>query len=248
MVAKNTFYVIFGQLPTTKMSSSDSSEKLNDSGFKSLYTLGILQTTFEIALILYFIIASLVGFYNLPFFNKILPKYKQTSMRTIILNCAIFLIFSSALPVSSKILGLTRFDLLGHFGDLHWLANVHIILIYNFVFAIATGICLITKFTATVRSELYNRVLILFQNALMTKHSSFLVNSGTSSSSVSASSMSISTPAKNSFTDLNLTSNGNILSDSSNGSVSTSSSTNTSTKSIIQPRYSLTSLFKKHID
>jgi hypothetical protein len=70
-------------------------------------------------------IASLVGFYNMPFFNKILPRKKSTTMRIIILNCIIFLIFSSALPVSSKILGLTRFDLLGHFGDLHWLSNVN---------------------------------------------------------------------------------------------------------------------------
>ena len=121
-------------------------------------------------------IASLVGFYNMPFFNKILPKYKSTTMRIIILNCLIFLVFSSALPVSSKILGLTRFDLLGHFGDLHWLANVYIILVYNFVFATGTGICLITKFTATVRSELYNRVLILFQNALKTSHASSILN------------------------------------------------------------------------
>ena len=128
-------------------------------------------------------IASLVGFYNLPFFNKILPKYKSTAMRKIILNCMILLIFSSALPVSSKILGLTRFDLLGHFGNLHWLANVYIILFYNFGFAIATGICLITKFTATVRSELYNRVLILFQSALMDKTGAavILINSSRSS-------------------------------------------------------------------
>ena len=112
-------------------------------------------------------LASLVGFYNLPFFRKILPKYKLTSMRTIILNCTIFLVFSSALPVSSKILGLTSFDLLGHFGDLHWLANVNLILAYNFSFATATGLCLITKFTATVREELYKRVVILFQNYIM---------------------------------------------------------------------------------
>lgn len=160
---------------------------MDHTGINSLYTLGIVQTTFEIALILYFMIASLVGFYNLPFFNKILPKYKSTSMRTIILNCVIFLIFSSALPVSSKILGLTRFDLLGHFGDLHWLSNVHIILIYNFGFTIATATCLITKFTATFRSELYNRVLILFQNALMSKSSasaaSILINSPRSANS-----------------------------------------------------------------
>ncbi len=136
-------------------------------------------------------IASLVGFYNLPFFKKILPKYKSTTMRIIILNCIIFLIFSSALPVSSKILGLTRFDLLGHFGDLHWLANTHIILIYNFAFTTGTGVCFIKKFTSTMRSELYNRVLILFQNALMNKSlpASILINSP-NYSSISTNSLS----------------------------------------------------------
>lgn len=124
-------------------------------------------------------LASLVGFYTMPFFNKILPKYKSTPMDKIILNCAIFIVFSSALPVSTKILGLTRFDLLGHFGDLHWLSNVYIIFFYNFGFAIATGLCLFAKFTATVRSELYNRVLILFQNALFSETSpaSLFINS-----------------------------------------------------------------------
>jgi hypothetical protein len=180
MVAKNTFYVVFGELPTAN--SKLTSDKLKRIGNGSTFTLGILQATFEIALILYFMIASLVGFYSIPIFNKILPRHKSTSMRKIILNSGIFLIFSSALPVSAKILGLTRFDLLGHFGNLHWLANVHIILVYNFVFAIATGLCLITKFTATVRSELYNRILILFQNAWIQKSAtSILINSSSTS-------------------------------------------------------------------
>ena len=138
-------------------------------------------------------VASLVGFYNLPFSHKIIPKYKLTSMRTIILNCIIFIVFSSALPVSSKILGLTSFDLLGHFGDLHWLANVNLILAYNFSFATATGICLFTKFTASVRTELYNRVVILFQNYIMNvlsstpKAANILINSASTISSSSKS-------------------------------------------------------------
>lgn len=227
MVAKNTFFVIFGQLPTTKSSFGENSQKLSE----SLYTLGILQATFEIALILYFCIASLVGFYNLPFFNKILPKHKLTSMRTIILNCAIFLIFSSALPVSSKILGLTRFDLLGHFGDLHWLSNVNIILIYNFGFAIATGICLITKFTATVRSELCNRVLILFQSAFDYKQPSLFHNNG-----------------KNSYSDLPTTAMPASTSITSHQSVSISSNQYTSIADNIQRKLTSFNLFKKHVE
>ncbi len=50
--------------------------------------------------------ASLVGLYSLPILNKIKPNPHSTPMRRIILNCAIYLIFSSALPVSSKILGI----------------------------------------------------------------------------------------------------------------------------------------------
>lgn len=142
-----------------------------NSSISSAYKIGIVQTSFEIALIVYFIIASLIGFYTTPVFKKILPKYKSTPMDKIILNCIFFLTFSSALPVSSKILGLTRFDLLGHFGDLHWLSNVHIILVYNFSFTIATVICLITKFTATVRSELLTRVQILLHHAFINSSS-----------------------------------------------------------------------------
>lgn len=190
MVAKNTFYVIFGKLPTTRLQSSKVLDgENNSSSITSLYTLGMVQTSFEIALIVYFIIASLIGFYTTPFFKKILPQYKSTPMDKIILNCAFFLTFSSALPVSSKILGLTRFDLLGHFGDLHWLSNVHIILIYNFGFTIATVICLITKFTATVRSELFNRALILIQNAFLqttTSTTPLFLNSPYSTTSISS--------------------------------------------------------------
>ncbi|CAF0872299.1 unnamed protein product, partial [Brachionus calyciflorus] len=179
MVAKNTFYVIFGKLPTTKLPSNNMIDNQTaNSSMSNVYTLGMVQTSFEIALILYFIIASLIGFYNAPFFKKILPQYKSTPMDKIILNCAFFLTFSSALPVSSKILGLTSFDLLGHFGDLKWISNFHVILIYNFGFTIATVICLITKFTATVRSELFNRVLFLVQHAFSTTSTtSIFINS-----------------------------------------------------------------------
>jgi hypothetical protein len=113
--------------------------------------------------------ASLVGFYSIPFFNKIAPRFKSTATDKIIINCAIFLIFSSALPVSSKILGLSRFDLLGHYGDLNWLSNKSFILIYNASFAIATLFSLISKFSANLRKELYSRFLISIQNTKASK-------------------------------------------------------------------------------
>ena len=54
--------------------------------------------------------------------------------------------------------GITDFDLLGNFGRLEWLGNFYIVFAYNVIFAVATALCLTTKFTATMRQELYSRV------------------------------------------------------------------------------------------
>lgn len=53
--------------------------------------------------------------------------------------------------------GITNFDLLGDFGRIEWLGNFRIVLLYNLVFAASATLCLVNKFTATVRRELYNR-------------------------------------------------------------------------------------------
>ena len=54
--------------------------------------------------------------------------------------------------------GITNFDLLGNFGRMEWLGNFYIILTYSLAFAIATALCLVTKFTATLRRELLDRL------------------------------------------------------------------------------------------
>lgn len=54
--------------------------------------------------------------------------------------------------------GMTNFDLLGDFGSIEWLGNFKLVLLYNLIFAIATIGCLTTKFTATVRKEIYARL------------------------------------------------------------------------------------------
>ena len=55
--------------------------------------------------------------------------------------------------------GITNFDLLGNYGRLEWLGNFYLVLLYNLVFAIATVICLTTKFTASVRTALIDGIL-----------------------------------------------------------------------------------------
>nr|KAF6469702.1 limb development membrane protein 1 [Molossus molossus] len=72
----------------------------------------------------------------------------------IIGNCVSILVLSSALPVMSRTLGITRFDLLGDFGRFNWLGNFYIVLSYNLLFAVVTTLCLVRKFTSAVREEL----------------------------------------------------------------------------------------------
>lgn len=55
--------------------------------------------------------------------------------------------------------GITNFDLLGDFGAIEWLGNFQIVLLYNLIFGTATTLCLMNKFTATVRRELRARLV-----------------------------------------------------------------------------------------
>ncbi|XP_063422623.1 limb region 1 protein homolog isoform X2 [Mytilus trossulus] len=132
-------------------------------GISSLSTLGSVGATLEIVLILYVMCASVVGFYSLPFFKRLRPVPHDTSMVKIIGNCVVLLILSSALPILSRMLGLTNFNLIGNFGSMEWLGNLYIILACDALFAALTTLCLTDKFTVKVRTEIYNRFLMLFQ-------------------------------------------------------------------------------------
>lgn len=54
--------------------------------------------------------------------------------------------------------GITNFDLIGNFGSMDWLGSFYLIFSINVVFAAATTLSLVTKFTATVRQEIYLRL------------------------------------------------------------------------------------------
>lgn len=142
----------------------------------------------------------------MPFMQSIRPQRHKTSLSQLIVNGALVLILSSALPLLSRILGkihifsftivsselslfftlnfffksffillccifgtigITNFDLLGDFGQIEWLGNFQIVLFYNVIFVGTTTLCLVNKFTATVRQELCNRLVenyIIFTN------------------------------------------------------------------------------------
>uniref|UniRef100_A0A1B0CLH0 Uncharacterized protein n=1 Tax=Lutzomyia longipalpis TaxID=7200 RepID=A0A1B0CLH0_LUTLO len=127
-------------------------------GISSLSKLGPLGAALEVCIIFYLGATSSVGFYTMPFMRHVRPRRRRTSLSQLIVNCAIVLILSSALPLLSRILGISNFDLLGDFGEIEWLGNFQIVFLYNLVFGTATTLCIVNKFTATVRRELCARL------------------------------------------------------------------------------------------
>lgn len=75
-------------------------------GITSLSKLGTLGAVLEVLLIFYLGAASAVGFYTMPFMRNVRPQRRRTSLSQLILNCALVLILSSALPLLSRIIGV----------------------------------------------------------------------------------------------------------------------------------------------
>uniref|UniRef100_A0A8C5FH30 Limb development membrane protein 1 n=1 Tax=Gadus morhua TaxID=8049 RepID=A0A8C5FH30_GADMO len=123
-------------------------------------TISVLMVALNILYLLvdetaiYLLVSSVVGFYSLRGFQILTPRQHDTTMTTIIGCCVSILVLSSALPVMSRTLGITRFDLLGDFGRFNWLGNLYIVLSYNLLFAVVTTLCLVRKFTSAIREEL----------------------------------------------------------------------------------------------
>ncbi|KAL0978366.1 hypothetical protein UPYG_G00169540 [Umbra pygmaea] len=123
-------------------------------GAASFSMFGSFGSAVQVVLILYLMISSVVGFYSSPLFIGLRPHAQDTTLTQIIGNCVCLLVLSSALPVFSRTLGITRFDLLGDFGRYNWLGNFHIVLLYNILFAGLTSACLINTLTWTVQRDL----------------------------------------------------------------------------------------------
>lgn len=136
-------------------------------GISSLSKLGPIGAALEVCIIFYLGATSAVGLYTMPFMRYVKPQKRKTSLSQLIFNCALVLILSSALPLLSRILGISNFDLLGDFGAIEWLGNFQIVLLYNLIFGTTTALCLANKFTAAVRRELFARLVenyVLFTN------------------------------------------------------------------------------------
>lgn len=123
-------------------------------GLASFSMFGSLGAAVQVVIIFYLMVSSIVGFYSSPLFTGLLPRAKDTTLTQIIGNCVSLLILSSALPVFSRTLGITRFDLLGDFGRYNWLGSFHIVFLYNMLFAGLTSACLINTVTWALQREL----------------------------------------------------------------------------------------------
>uniref|UniRef100_A0A8C3KRH5 Limb development membrane protein 1 like n=1 Tax=Calidris pygmaea TaxID=425635 RepID=A0A8C3KRH5_9CHAR len=115
---------------------------------------GSFGAALQVVLIFYLMVSSVVGFYSSPLFTRLLPERQDTPLTKIIGNCVSLLVLSSALPVFSRTLGITRFDLLGDFGRFNWLGNFYIVFLYNMGFAGLTTLCLVKKVSWAVQAEL----------------------------------------------------------------------------------------------
>ncbi|XP_030366265.1 protein LMBR1L isoform X3 [Strigops habroptila] len=123
-------------------------------GQVSFSIFGSFGAALQVVLILYLMVSSVVGFYNSPLFTRLLPERQDTPLTKIIGNCVSLLVLSSALPVFSRTLGITRFDLLGDFGRFNWLGNFYIVFLYNMGFAVLTTLCLVKRVSWAVQAEL----------------------------------------------------------------------------------------------
>ena len=122
--------------------------------------------------------SMLLGFYSIPGLKALLPRKHGTPLATVshrqasilcplphpisphpsslqlLVNCGVWLVCGSALPLLLSTLGLTRFKLLGNFLSFPWLDSVALRLAYNCVFEALTCLILTQKVSLAVVRQL----------------------------------------------------------------------------------------------
>lgn len=126
-------------------------------GIASISRVGLLGALVQTALIIYLGVASFVGLYTLPVLERLRPAPGATPFFKIMLNCMVLLILSSALPLFTRTVGITTFDLFGNFGQIVWTRNYHLVLVYNFAFLVALAFCLCHSIVFRLSKECFNR-------------------------------------------------------------------------------------------
>ena len=137
-------------------------------GIRSISKMGIMGALVQTLLIVYIWCASLVGLYALPVLGLLRPLAGKTPFFKIMLNCMVVLILSSALPLFTRTVGITNFELFGNFGQIVWTQDYHLVLVYNCAFLVALIICLCHNIVVKLSKEFFSRVhnLFLYLNRL----------------------------------------------------------------------------------
>lgn len=131
-------------------------------GIASISKMGLLGALVQMALIIYIGVASFVGLYTLPVLERLRPTPGATPFFKIMLNCMVLLILSSALPLFTRTVGITNFDLFGNFGQIVWTRNYHLVLVYNGAFLVALAFCLCHSIVVRLSVECFNRLRLTF--------------------------------------------------------------------------------------
>lgn len=176
-------------------------------GIASFSKIGLIGVCIQTFLIGYVWCASIVGLYSLPILNRLRPIRHQTPFFKIMLNCLLILILSSALPIFFRTVGITNFDLFGSFGQIVWIRNYQLVLVYNCAFLVALIFCLchsiVLKLSRKFLSHLHSLIIcsnrsIQFFKEKVKKITNLASKSGQSgsqsSSSTSADTSSSQTP------------------------------------------------------
>ncbi|CAI2349657.1 unnamed protein product [Caenorhabditis sp. 36 PRJEB53466] len=119
------------------------------------HSFGLFGACMETVTIIYVMITSFVGLYNLPILRSLRPVHADTPMPTIIINSSIILVVSSALPVIVNTVGLTTFDLLGAHSSLQWLGSFKVVVSYNTLFFMLSVVFLFNQLTASMRKTIW---------------------------------------------------------------------------------------------
>lgn len=100
---------------------------------------GILGAALDLFMVLQFMFCGFMGFYSLtPVSSWLSLKRKRTPTPIIIASITFFLAMSSSLPLLSRILRLTYFDLMNDFTHTYFLSNKFLWKSYSVIFLGAT--------------------------------------------------------------------------------------------------------------
>lgn len=131
-------------------------------GIASISKIGIVGAMIQTILIMYIWCASFVGLYTLPVFGMLRPVRGGTPFIKIMFNCMVILILSSALPLFTRTVGITNFDLFDKFGEIVWLKNYYLVLSYNCAFLVALSFCLCHSIVVKLSRECFKFVRGIF--------------------------------------------------------------------------------------